>query len=80
MSLHPEVLRKAQAELDDVVGPQRLPDFGDKDSLVYINALIREVMRWHTVLPLSLPHATTADEELNGYFIPAGTTIIANAW
>ena len=80
MSLHPEVLRKAQAELDDVVGPQRLPDFGDKDSLVYINALIREVMRWHTVLPLSLPHATTADEELNGYFIPAVTTLIPATW
>ncbi|TBU24746.1 cytochrome P450 [Dichomitus squalens] len=80
MSLYPEVLRKAQAELDAVVGPDRLPDFNDRDSLVYINALIREAMRWHVVLPLSLPHATIKDDELNGYFIPAGTNILPATW
>ncbi|TBU44099.1 cytochrome P450 [Dichomitus squalens] len=80
MSLHPEVLRKAHAELDTIVGPDRLPDFSDRDSLVYINALIREAMRWHVVLPLSLPHATIKDDEFNGYFIPAGTVILPATW
>ncbi|TBU45501.1 cytochrome P450 [Dichomitus squalens] len=80
LSLHPEVLAKAHAELDEVVGPHRLPDFSDKDSLVYINAIIKEAMRWHTVLPMGLPHATVADDEFRGYFIPAGTMVIPNTW
>lgn len=80
MSLYPDVLRKAHAELDAVVGPHRLPEFGDRSSLVYINAIIREAMRWHVVLPLGVPHATTEDDELNGYFIPAGTLLLPATW
>ncbi|PIL29135.1 cytochrome P450 [Ganoderma sinense ZZ0214-1] len=78
--LHPEVLRKAHAELDAVVGPHRLPDFSDKESLPYVNAIIKESMRWHSALPLGVPHATTADDEFRGYFIPAGTMLIPNTW
>ena len=52
MALYPEVQKKAQAEIDIVVGPNRLPDFGDRPSLPYINAVIKEVMRWHLVVPL----------------------------
>ncbi|TBU24748.1 cytochrome P450 [Dichomitus squalens] len=80
MSLYPEVLGKAHAELDAVVGSHRLPDFSDRDSLVYINALNMEAMRWNVVLPLCMPHATTEDDELNGYFIPAGTVLMPATW
>lgn len=80
MSLYPEVLKKAQAELDAVVGPHRLPDFEDRDALVYVNAIIKEALRWHVVTPLSVPHCTLEDDVFNGYFIPAGTTILPNVW
>ncbi|TBU44100.1 cytochrome P450 [Dichomitus squalens] len=80
VSLHPEVLRKAHAELDAVVGSHRLPDFNDWDSLVYVNAIIKEALRWHTVTPLGVPHATTSDDDFRGYFIPAGTMILPNVW
>lgn len=80
VSLHPEVLRKAHAELDAIVGPHRLPNFGDRDSLVYVNAIIKESLRWHTVLPVGLPHANVSDDEFRGYFIPTGTVLIANVW
>ena len=80
VSLHPEVLRKAHAELDAVVGPNRMPNFGDRDSLVYVNAVIKETMRWHAALPLGVPHATIVDDEFRGYFIPVGTMLIANTW
>ena len=53
MALYPEVLKKAQAEIDAVVGNQRLPDFSDRDSLPYINAIVKETMRWQNVTPLS---------------------------
>ena len=80
LSLYPDVVKKAHAELDSVVGPHRLPDYADQESLVYINAIILEAMRWHVITPLSVPHRTCEDDELLGYFIPAGTTIIPNTW
>ena len=51
MILNPDVMRKAQAEIDAVVGQDRLPSFADRQSLPYINALVLEVMRWHSVTP-----------------------------
>ena len=52
MALYPEAQRKAQAEIDAVVGPHRLPDFDDRLSLPYINAIVKESMRWHVIFPL----------------------------
>ena len=52
MILCPEVQKKAQVEIDAVVGPNRLPDFHDRPSLPYIDAIVKELMRWHSVLPL----------------------------
>ena len=52
MALYPEVQKKAQAEIDSVIGPNRLPNFEDRPSLPYINAVLKEVMRWHLVTPL----------------------------
>ena len=52
MELFPDVQAKAQAELDTVVGNERLPSFNDRDSLPYINAVCKEVLRWHSVTPL----------------------------
>ena len=80
MSLHPEALKKAQNELDTFVGRNRLPDFNDEPSLVYLKALIKETLRWRPILPVSLTHCTTDDDELHGYFIPAGTTLVPNVW
>ncbi|KAI8969795.1 cytochrome P450 [Trametes punicea] len=80
MAMHPSKQRKAQAELDAVVGPHRVPAFSDRDSLPYVNALIKECFRWHNVVPLGIPHETTADEEFNGWTIPKGTVLIPNQW
>ena len=52
MALYPEVQKKAQAEIDAVVGPNCLPDFQDRPSLPYINAIVKESARWNLVLPL----------------------------
>ena len=51
MALYPEAQKKAQAEIDAVVGPSRLPDFHDRPSLPYINAVVKESSRWNLVLP-----------------------------
>jgi cytochrome P450 len=52
MVLHPAVQAKAQAELDAAIGPGRLPDYNDRSSLPYINAIVKEVLRWNPVAPL----------------------------
>ncbi|RPD62674.1 cytochrome P450 [Lentinus tigrinus ALCF2SS1-7] len=80
MSLYPEAQKKAQAELDIVVGPDRLPDHSDKAALPYVNALLKETLRWQNVVPMSLPHYTTEDIEYRGYFIPKGTILSPQTW
>ena len=80
LSFHQEVVRKAQAELDVVVGPNRLPDFDDEDSLVYVKATVMEALRWHNVAPLGVAHSTIEDDELRGWFVPAGTVVVPNIW
>ena len=54
LALYPEVQKKAQAEIDAVVGPNRLPDFHDRPSLPYINAIVKESMRWNVVVPFGM--------------------------
>ncbi|KAF9522936.1 cytochrome P450 [Crepidotus variabilis] len=80
MVLFPEVQKKAQAEIDTVIGNDRLPTLADMPHLPYVNAVVTEVLRWHTVGPLAVPHAATEDGHVNGYFIPKGAVIVANLW
>jgi len=79
MILNPEVQKKAQAEVDSIIGRNRLPTIEDRESLVYVQAVIREVMRRHPVVPMS-PHATSEDDVYEGYFIPKGTYVLGNTW
>ncbi|KAF8884193.1 cytochrome P450 [Infundibulicybe gibba] len=72
MAMHPDTQRKAQAEIDSVIGPGRLPEFTDRESLPYVNALIKETMRWKNVAPVAAAHSSTEDVEYDGYFIPKG--------
>ncbi|KAL7280059.1 hypothetical protein ACG7TL_006474 [Trametes sanguinea] len=80
LSLYPDVQKKAQAELDAVIGPGRLPEHEDRDNLVYINALMKEILRWHLPVPIGIPHKTIEDDDFRGYFIPADTITIVNIW
>ncbi len=80
MSLNSDVQKRAQAELDVVIGPHRLPDQADRASLPYVSAVLKESLRWHNVAPFGVPHCNAEDIEYRGYFIPKGTTFIANTW
>ncbi|KAJ1305135.1 hypothetical protein OPQ81_000172 [Rhizoctonia solani] len=78
--LYPEAVKKAQAEIDSVVGRERIPSLQDRPALPYTDALVQEVMRMYPPLPLGLPHTTSEDIEFQGYRIPKGSTINANVW
>jgi len=78
MLLFPDAQMNAQLEIDRVVGADRFPSFEDRPSLPYVEAVLREVMRWRPVTPLGIPHCAMEDDMYKGYFIPKGTTIIAH--
>jgi cytochrome P450 len=80
MVAFPEVQRRAQAELDAVVGRDRLPTFSDAPHLPYIHALVKETLRWRPVAPLGVPHVATSEDWYEGMYIPKGSTCIANIW
>ena len=52
MTLYPQVQKLAQAEIDSVIGSDRLPTSEDRARLPYVNAVIKEVLRWNPVAPL----------------------------
>jgi cytochrome P450 len=80
MLVNPEIQKRAQAELDTVVGRSRVPSFSDVPNLPYIQAMVKEVLRWRPPLPFAIPHSTTKDDWYNGMFIPKGTICIPNLW
>ncbi|TFK25339.1 cytochrome P450 [Coprinopsis marcescibilis] len=80
LTKHPEIMRKAQKELDSVVQAGNLPSFDDEPSLPYITAIVKETLRWRDVVPLAIPHMLSVDDEYRGYHLPAGSIIIPNAW
>ncbi|KAL4079445.1 cytochrome P450 [Scleroderma citrinum] len=79
-SFYGEVQKTAQAEIDAIVGPDRLPTLFDRQSLPYVDALVKEVHRWHVVSTLGFPHRVSEDDIHNGYYIPKGSLVIPNQW
>lgn len=60
MILFPKAQAQAQAELDEVVGPNRLPTFKDYECLPYVRALVEEVLRWRSAAPLGAYSSNTS--------------------
>jgi len=80
MTLYPDIQILAQRELDSVIGSHRLPRISDRGSLPFIDAIIKEILRWATISPMGLPHATAAEDEVFGYKIPKGCVVMVNLW
>ena len=80
MVLYPDVQAQAQAEIDAVIGDEKLPTIEDREKLPYVSALVMEVLRWHVVAPISGYHRVMEDDIHDGYFIPKGTIVFPNVW
>ncbi|KAK0235465.1 cytochrome P450 [Armillaria nabsnona] len=80
MLLYPDAMKKAQIEIDSVVGMERMPGFNDLKVLPYLEALIKETTRWRCVAPTGFPHAPMSDDFYEGMFIPKGSTVYANIY
>jgi cytochrome P450 len=69
MIAHPEIQKRAQDELNAVVGRSRPPTFVDAPDLPFIQALVKESLRWRPVLSLVVPHRTIG---MKGCSFPRG--------
>jgi cytochrome P450 len=77
---YPAFIEKAQKELDEVIGPDRLPGWNDKKQLPYIDAIVEETLRWRSIIPGGIPHATLQEDTYMGYRIPKGVTVLPLNW
>ncbi|GJW54465.1 flavonoid 3'-hydroxylase [Tanacetum coccineum] len=77
---HPQILKQAREEIDSVVGQDRLVTELDLSQLTYLQALVKEVFRLHPSTPLSLPRISSESCEVDGYYIPKGSTLLVNVW
>ncbi|EUC67016.1 cytochrome P450 family oxidoreductase, partial [Rhizoctonia solani AG-3 Rhs1AP] len=80
MVLYPKVQKKAQEELDSVIGNTRLPTIEDRNQLKYIEMIMQETLRWAPVTPIAIPHTCFQDDTYKGYYIPKGAILIGNVW
>ncbi|KAK3704007.1 hypothetical protein LTR37_014110 [Vermiconidia calcicola] len=80
MLQNPAVARKAQDEIDRVVGSKRLPAWEDEKDLPYLRATIKELLRTRPPNKIGIQHSTTEDDWFEGYFIPKGTVVFLNWW
>ncbi|KAG7278549.1 hypothetical protein CRUP_033417, partial [Coryphaenoides rupestris] len=74
------VFQKVQAEMDRVVGRERLLSMKDRGTLPFTEATIMEVERLTVAVPLGIPHMASETTEFRGFTIPKGTVIIPNLW
>jgi cytochrome P450 len=79
MTLFPDVQTKAQAEIDAVVGDERLPTLADRERLPYLCAVIDEILRFALVIPTPARHCR-ANDFYGKYLIPKGTILLPNTW
>nr|XP_015192061.1 PREDICTED: cytochrome P450 1A1-like [Lepisosteus oculatus] len=76
----PDVQAHIHQEIDDKIGSSRLPRFEDRPKMPYTEAFISEVFRHTSYVPFTIPHCTTEDTILNGYFIPRDTCVFVNQY
>ncbi|GLJ19637.1 hypothetical protein SUGI_0355670 [Cryptomeria japonica] len=77
---HPEILGKAQQEIDTHVGRDRLMEESDIHKLKYLQAIVKETFRLFPAAPLLLPHVSIGACTVGGYCVPAGTQLLVNVW
>ncbi|KAK7037784.1 hypothetical protein VNI00_010745 [Paramarasmius palmivorus] len=80
MARNTQAQRRAQQEIDSVVGRSRLPAIEDRGNLPYIEAIYIEILRLRPPSPMGVPHRTAEPDHYRGYYIPQGATVVGNIW
>jgi cytochrome P450 len=77
---HPNIMKCAQAELDNIVGTNRLVEESDLQNLPYLQALLKESFRIHPAVPFLVPHCSIEPSQVRGYNLPPHTRVLVNIW
>lgn len=77
---YPHIQKKLQEEIDRVVGQDRVASAGDRARLPYVQAFIYESLRYSSFVPMTIPHSTTSDVIIDGFYIPRDTIVFVNQW
>ncbi|KAM7039875.1 cytochrome P450 1A5-like [Acridotheres tristis] len=77
---YPNTQKRIHEELDRVIGQERRPRLSDQGTLPYTESFILEMFRHSSFVPLAIPHSTTKDTVLNGYYIPKDCCVFINQW
>lgn len=80
LMMHPDIMRKCQAELSDVVGGHKIVEETHLSKLAYLHAVVKETLRLHPAAPLLLPRSPSKSSTVGGYAIPKGTKVFLNVW
>nr|CAB3235793.1 cytochrome P450 2U1-like [Phallusia mammillata] len=80
LMLNPDVQEKMLEEIDHVIGKEGTPSVSHREKMPFSCAVLHEVMRFRTMLPLSLSRNATKDVTVRGLHIPKGTQVFANLW
>uniref|UniRef100_A0A8D2LBU5 Uncharacterized protein n=1 Tax=Varanus komodoensis TaxID=61221 RepID=A0A8D2LBU5_VARKO len=76
---HPEVAARVHEEIDRVIGPERTPCLADRKHMPYTDAVLYEVQRFISILPMGLPRAVTRDTPFRGYLLPKSLLAAAHS-
>ncbi|CAK9275169.1 unnamed protein product [Sphagnum jensenii] len=77
---HPDIMQRAQKELDTIVGTNRLVTESDLQHLPYLQAILKETFRIHPPGPLMAPHRSIQPCQVEGYNLPINTQLFVNLW
>ena len=77
---NPRVQEKVQAELDHIIGRDRVMTESDFSNLPYLQCVAKEALRLHPPTPLMLPHRANTNVKIGGYDIPKRTIVHVNVW
>ncbi|KAM5540993.1 hypothetical protein V8D89_005304 [Ganoderma adspersum] len=80
MLLYPDIQARARQELDEALGTHRLPTFEDFGSVPYIDAMIKELLRWQPIVQLNLLRKLGEDDVYKGYHLKKDSVVIVNTW
>ncbi|KAH8890100.1 cytochrome P450 [Thozetella sp. PMI_491] len=81
LAQHPEIQEKAVSEIRKFFqANEPMCDVNDDQKCQYVVALVRESLRYYTVLRLALPRASVKDVSYKGMHIPKGSVVFLNAW